>query len=227
MNSTLNACASQRLNISVTVNGVCANALIDTGSSLCHVSRNFAERNQFLIIPESNEIGLAVKGSMSCSKGFCTALIHLKEREYRNVKLVVLENLLTDVILGQDFLGQHELVKITFEGNKPPLSLGVLKSVKTNITPRLFAHLTTDCTPVVTKSRRQSAVNREFNEETIQKDLRDGVIEPSTSPWRAQVLVTSRGNHRKRMCIDYSETINKFTLLDGWISFTQYARVGE
>jgi len=119
---------------------------------------------------------------MSCSKGFCTALICLKEREYRNVKLVVLENLLTDMILGQDFLGQHELVKINFGGNKPPLSLGVLKSIKTNITRRLFAHLTTDCTPVVTKSRRQSAVNREFIEETIQKGLRDGVIEPSTSP---------------------------------------------
>ena len=79
-----------------------------------------------------------------------------------------------------------------------------------------FAHLTTECTPVVTKSRRQPAVNQEFIEETIQKDLRDGVIEPSTSPWRAQVLVTSGGNHRKRMCIDYSETINKFTLLDGY-----------
>jgi len=31
----------------------------------------------------------------------------------RNVKLVVLENLLIDVILGQDFLEQHELVKMS------------------------------------------------------------------------------------------------------------------
>ena len=42
------------------------------------------------------------------------------------------------------------------------------------------------------------------------------IIEPSTSPWRAQVLVTSNENHKKRMCIDYSQTINKFTLLDGY-----------
>jgi len=46
--------------------------------------------------------------------------------------------------------------------------------------------------------------------------LRNGVIEPSTSLWRAQVFVTTGENHHKRMCIDYSKTINKYTLLDGY-----------
>ena len=55
-----------------------------------------------------------------------------------------------------------------------------------------------------------------FIAETIRNDLQNGVIEPSTSPWMAQVLVTTGENHRKRMSIDYSETINKFTLLDGY-----------
>ena len=64
---------------------------------------------------------------------------------------------------------------------------------------------------VVTKARRQSAVNRKFIEETIQKDLRDGVIEPSTSPWRVQAL----GRQGKSSKENYSEAINKFTLLDG------------
>jgi len=44
ISSTLNARTSQRLNISQMVNGVNANALIDTGSSLSHVSRIFAEK---------------------------------------------------------------------------------------------------------------------------------------------------------------------------------------
>ena len=32
----------------------------------------------------------------------------------------------------------------------------------------------------------------------------------------SEVLVTSNENHKKRKCIDYSQTINKFTLLDGY-----------
>ena len=46
--------------------------------------------------------------------------------------------------------------------------------------------------------------------------MKEGIIEPSSSPWRAQVLVVTGDNHKKRMCIDYSETINKYTLLDGY-----------
>ena len=83
------------------------------------------------------------------------------------------------MILGQDVLEHHELVKNNFGGNKFPPSRGVLKSFKTNITLRLSAHLATDCTRVVTKSRRQFAINRNFIEEIIQKGLRNGVTEPS------------------------------------------------
>ena len=39
-------------------------------------------------------------------------------------------------------------------------------------------------------------------------------MEASLSPWRAQVVVTKDENHKKRLAIDYSQTINRFTLLD-------------
>ncbi|OUC47816.1 hypothetical protein D917_06635 [Trichinella nativa] len=35
-------------------------------------------------------------------------------------------------------------------------------------------------------------------------------------PWRAQALVVTTDNHKKRMIIDYSQTINRFTLLDAY-----------
>ena len=57
---------------------------------------------------------------------------------------------------------------------------------------------------------------KKFIAETIKNDLLNGVIKPSTSPRRAQVLVTTGENHRKRICIDYSENINKYSLLDGY-----------
>ena len=41
----------------------------------------------------------------------------------------------------------------------------------------------------------------------------EGIIEPSKSPWRAQVVVTRGERQKKRLVIDYSQTINKFTQL--------------
>ncbi|XP_003370754.1 retrovirus-related Pol polyprotein from transposon gypsy [Trichinella spiralis] len=38
----------------------------------------------------------------------------------------------------------------------------------------------------------------------------------SCSPWRAQALVVTSDNHKKRMIIDYSQTINRFTLLHAY-----------
>ena len=91
-----------------------------------------------------------------------------------------------------------------------------LKCIKTNVVPRLFEHLASDCKPIITKLREHSLANEKFIAETRKNDLKKGIIEPSSSPWRAQVLVVTGDNHKKRMCIDYSETINKYTLLDGY-----------
>ena len=45
--------------------------------------------------------------------------------------------------------------------------------------------------------------------------LKEGIIEPSQSPWRAHTLVISPENHQKRL-VDYSQNINWFTLLDAY-----------
>ena len=75
---------------------------------------------------------------------------------------------------------------------------------------RLFEHLSPDCRPVAMKRRNYSTADQDFISNEIKKLLADDVIEPSTSPWRAQVMVTKNdNNHKKRMCIDYSQTINK------------------
>ena len=46
--------------------------------------------------------------------------------------------------------------------------------------------------------------------------LEEGIIEKSNSPWRAQLYVAGGGNQKKRLVVDYSETINRFTLLDAY-----------
>ena len=66
------------------------------------------------------------------------------------------------------------------------------------------------------KSCKHSLANEKFIAETIKNDLKEGIIEPSSSPWRAQVLIVIGDNYKKRMCIDYSENIDKYALLDGY-----------
>ena len=50
----------------------------------------------------------------------------------------------------------------------------------------------------------------------VKNIFNDDLIEPSSSPWRAQPLVVTHVNHKKKMVIDYSQTVNKFTLLDAY-----------
>ena len=97
----------------------------------------------------------------------------------------------------------------------PPLVLGGLSTAKID-PPSIFKNLTSDITPVATKSRRHSRADEVFIQQEIEKLLKEDIIETSTSPWRAQVLVTTNSTHKKRMVVDYSQTINKYTQLDAY-----------
>ena len=46
----------------------------------------------------------------------------------------------------------------------------------------------------------------------------EDIIRPSSSPWRAQVVIVNDqfNRHKKRMCVDYSQTINVYTELDAF-----------
>ena len=118
------------------------------------------------------------------------------------------------MLLGQDFQRLHESVTLNYGGSLPPIVICGLTAMKID-PPELFAHLSSDCKPIATRSRRYSAEDRAFIEREIQRMLREGIIEESNSPWRAQVVVTKSDHHKKRLVIDFSETINRFTHLDG------------
>ena len=148
-------------------------------------------------------------------KGECLIDFCLKKQKYKQVKVYVLDYLCADIILGQDFMGKYNSVIFKFGGKEPPLHVCALTSM--DITPPpLFEHLSEDCKPIAIKSRKQTPSNAKFIAEEIKMLLEDGIIEPSRSPWRAQVLVTTNETHRKRMVVDYSQTINRFTHLDAY-----------
>jgi len=132
--------------------------------------------------------------------------IDIMGKVYHNQKLSILDNLCVDVILGLDFQTQHKSVTFNFGGQKLPIQVCGLAALNVD-PPDLFANLSPDCKPIATKSRKYSTFDRQFIRNEVQQLL---------ASWRAQVVVTSDDNHKKRLVIDYSQTINKITQLDAY-----------
>ena len=107
--------------------------------------------------------------------------------------------------------------RVVFEYGGPEHSLFIcgLNTMNTDV-PQLFSNLTNDCHPIATKSRKYTHNDSSFISSEVQRLQKEGIIEPSKSPWRAQVVITKGENHKKQMVIDYSGTINMFTLLDAF-----------
>ena len=110
---------------------------------------------------------------------------------------------------------KHKSVEFDFGGDEPPLHICGMTAM--DVKPRsLFSNLTLDCKPIAVKSRRYTSSDDKFIESETQRLLAEGIIEPSTSSWRAQVLVTVDEKQKKQMVIDYSQTVNRFTQLDAY-----------
>ena len=212
----LSTISHSKVNIEVLINGVEANALLDTGSSLSHLSYAFCKKLKLDLDESRCSVGLAINGYTSKGVGKCVANVKLNKQNYEQVSFIVLKGLLTDVILGQDFMGKHQNVNIHLGGPLPTLRLGALDAVKTSTPVRLFQHLKSECRPIASKSRRYSRSDSVFISYEVKRLFKEGLIDPSNSPWRAQPLVVTQENHKRRMVIDYSQTVNKYTLLDAY-----------
>lgn len=197
------------------VNGIRLNALIDTGSTLSFLNEKHLTKCQAKIRQYSGKISMANSSMVTEIVGSCRVNLRLDEFYYADVELLIMKDLCTDILIGHDILGKHSSVVVGFDGNRPPLNICSL-AIAQVLPVSLFSNLSPDCKPIITKSRRHTDEDNKFMNDEIQKLLRENIIEPSSSPWRAQPFVTRGDNHKARMVIDYSLTINRFTLLDAY-----------
>ena len=157
------------------------------------------------------------------SNGVCLVDLELKGNKYESTRINVFENICSDVILGIDFQGRHLRVIFEFNGESNDLvisgtSTSAVTAASTDAVS-LFSNLVSEAKPIVTKSRRFNQEDREFILRTIDKWLEAGIIQSSSSLWRAQIVVVkdSFNQQRKCLCIDYSQTINIYTQLDAYL----------
>ena len=201
--------------IPIVVNGKKLTGLIDTGSSESYINQNIPTDLGWKVHPSRTLINMASTNLTKQTSGHCNVKLTYKDKTYKGVKLSLLPNLCSEVILGHDFLKVHSDLIMSFKGNQEPISVCGVAAAKVEA-PSLFQNLSEDCHPIATKSRRHTKEDEKFIDASVKQLLEDDIIEPSSSPWRAQVLVAADERHKKRMFVDYSQTINRFTYLDAY-----------
>ena len=170
-------------------------ALTDTGASESFIHADVAERLRLKPDGDSSEVALASTTSLVKIHGFVNVNASVLGNDYHR-KLEVIDKLCADIILGQDFLKLHESVTIEMGSSQPSISICNEQERKATCSvsvtkispPRLFQFLDCNsCAPIATKSRKFKEEDKKFIKEEISKLLTEGIIEPSESPWRAQV----------------------------------------
>ena len=193
-------------------------SLLDTGASDNFVDKKAAEslglkpRGGTLVVSmASGKLNAPILGQISGN-------LEIQGRNYFDVTLSVVPDLCSDIVLGQSFKNKHK--EITFKLNGAQEGLVIQNPVRCGVatsnvkSPRLFNNLDPNAKPIAGKSRRFNEADQSFIKEEVKQLLAEGNIEPSYSPWRAQVLATKDERHKRRMVVDYSQTVNRYTLLD-------------
>ena len=193
--------------------------LLDSCSTESFINENLARQLNLKIIPKEKAITMAQNNLTVKTKGVVQVnmTLALNNHLYKNTSLMVMPNLCSEVVLGKDFQRQHKMVSFVYGGDLPDLTVVkreqccLLEAANVE-EPTLFPNINPSIKPIATKSRRYSKQDQEFISKEIKRLLDDKIIEPSVSPWRAQVVVVNK----KRMCVDYSQTINLFTEMDAY-----------
>ena len=87
-----------------------------------------------------------------------------------------------------------------------------------NVSPQSVITLShPDVKPVRIPSRKRSRDDEKFNQHKIASLQKKKLIQPSKSPWRAQLhVVYDEIRDKKRQIVDYSGTVNPLTVIDAY-----------
>ena len=215
--ATIDACSIgsvSRVKTILRISGRKITGMLDSGSDISLIDEHIARVLGLKIHPVNDEVGLASRTHRVTILGQCKTDLEMLGHCYRQVTLAVLKDLCADLIIGRDVLQQHRSVSFDFGGPRSPLQVCIFHAAKVE-PAKLFSSLSSDCKPISVKSRRHTDADSKFIDAEIRKLLEEGIIEKCLSPWRAQVHVVT-GFHKKRMVIDYSRTINRYTHLDAY-----------
>ena len=147
--------------------------MIDTEATGSYISASTAAKYGLKVYAKHKVTVLAKIDSLDTS-GTAQAKIEVNQKNYHEV-FTVAKHLVADLILGLDVLRQHHCFKLELCGEQPETVLCV------GVNELVF--------PVMaTKSRCHKLHDVAFMVSEIFRRLAEGIIQVSTSPWRAQAF---------------------------------------
>ena len=143
-------------------------------------------------------------------------------REYP-ITLYVAALLSDRAILGANELAQFSALLVHYGGSMPPLHVAASQlsddqsNSLMNVSPQSVITLShPDVKPVRVPSRKWSRTDEKFIQQEI-ASLKKKLIQPSKSPWRAQLhVIHDKIRDKKRLVVDYLGTVNPHTVIDAY-----------
>lgn len=200
--------------------------LLDTGSDVTAMRARFAKGLGLTWEPVAAPV---VDFSNSSLKvlGIAYAEFYIGKIKL-DLKILVCEELCTDCILGADSLSAFNQVNVKYGGHLPDLqvaasgpeslddfSMNTGRTYGLKLDPVPIIRLFKDTKPIRSPTRYYSDADRDFVRCEIRRLLKEGIIRPSSSSFRSQVVV-AKDQSKRRLCVDYAATINKHSEVDAF-----------
>lgn len=188
-------------------------ATLDTGSDVSLISIENARGMKY------STTNIKVYGANNTRidvVGVCRNTIVIHKGKKQIVDMVVCNELNRPCILGQDFLKANK-VTLSFNTHGCEIVLSC-KTLKAQENDAIGVHRidTGTAAPIAVAAYRQGPKLDEVINKQVKEYLRDGIIRPSCSPWRAPVvMVPKKESGKLRMCIDYRK-LNDVTIKDSY-----------
>lgn len=213
--------------VELPTNGKMVSWLVDPGSDISLIDRVLVRSlgiKSYAVTPFNAQ---AINSSAIPLRAKCDLILSVEGIELR-ISPYVTSGMTDKALLGVKDLSRFKSVEIIYQGPLPTLRVAAATSIA-DAFPEVFDQgglmkidpfpviiVTEGALPIRTSTRPRSAADREFIHQEVVSLLRKGVIIESQSPWRSQVLIVTHASGKRRMCVDYAATVNRFTEMDAF-----------
>ncbi|UYV66407.1 K02A2.6-like [Cordylochernes scorpioides] len=232
--------AFKLINISVEVNGIPAQAFVDTGATVSIINWRLFKRTRLQLQPNS-DIHISQADGVTRTCGSLQTKVRI-DKLIKPVTLHVMKNFKYPLLIGLDVASLFNLlidvkdktIYTKFDGLQNPILVNHLEEIREHELKKLLEHLrNVFCQhaidlgkvaiqhKIITKSEQPISLRpyrrplKEYEEiaEQVKELLEHKLIRTSYSPWAFPVVMVPKKDGNKRMCIDYRR-LNEITLDD-------------
>ncbi|UYV62666.1 hypothetical protein LAZ67_2001456 [Cordylochernes scorpioides] len=232
--------AFKLINISVEVNGIPAQAFVDTGATVSIINWRLFKRTRLQLQPNS-DIHISQADGVTRTCGSLQTKVRI-DKLIKPVTLHVMKNFKYPLLIGLDVASLFNLlidakdktIYTKFDGLQNPILVNHLEEIREHELKELLEHnrnvfsqhaidlgkvaiqhkiITKSEQPISLRPYRRPLKEYEEIAEQVKELLEHKLIRTSDSPWAFPVVMVPKKDGNKRMCIDYRR-LNEITLDD-------------